>query len=142
MRRARMWLSQFLIQWIGNCCHFTGYFLTPSGCSLTTLHAITMRYVHRSSQSISLETGVSWEDLMQWHLRLNRGEQATYQTWYVSRRAARINLVRIFCLHGLLTAPGVRAVVSYGTPQAPDGRQRRQWAAELREAVGELRSTR
>ncbi len=41
-----------------------------------------------------------------------------------------------------LTTPGVRAVVSYGEPQAPDGRERRQWAAELRQAVGELRSMR
>ena len=39
-----------------------------------------------------------------------------------------------------LTTPGLRAVVTYGTPQAPEGRERRQWAAELREAVGALRT--
>ena len=39
-----------------------------------------------------------------------------------------------------LTTPGLRAVVTYGTPQAPEGRERRQWAAELREGVGALRT--
>jgi 1-acyl-sn-glycerol-3-phosphate acyltransferase len=38
-----------------------------------------------------------------------------------------------------LTTPGTRAVVSYGQPQPPEGRQRRQWAAELHAAVAELR---
>jgi len=39
-----------------------------------------------------------------------------------------------------LTTPGTRAVVSYGQPQSPEGRERRAWAAELRAAVDELRS--
>ncbi|MDR1968973.1 MAG: 1-acyl-sn-glycerol-3-phosphate acyltransferase [Burkholderiaceae bacterium] len=39
----------------------------------------------------------------------------------------------------LLTTPGTRAVVSYGRPQFPVGRQRRQWAAELHAAVAQLR---
>ena len=38
-----------------------------------------------------------------------------------------------------LTTPGTRAVVSYGTPQPPDGRERREWAAGLRESVAALR---
>ena len=38
-----------------------------------------------------------------------------------------------------LTTPGLRAVVSYGQPQWPDGRERREWAEALREAVGALR---
>jgi 1-acyl-sn-glycerol-3-phosphate acyltransferase len=40
----------------------------------------------------------------------------------------------------MLTTPGTRAVVSYGQPQSPAGRQRREWAAELHAAVAELRS--
>ena len=40
-----------------------------------------------------------------------------------------------------LTTPGLRAVVSYGEPQSPAGRERREWAAELREAVAALRTT-
>ena len=39
-----------------------------------------------------------------------------------------------------LTTPGIRAVVSYGTAQAPEGRERREWAADLRESVAALRS--
>ncbi|MFT3778024.1 MAG: lysophospholipid acyltransferase family protein [Ottowia sp.] len=38
-----------------------------------------------------------------------------------------------------LTTPGTRAVVSYGQPQPPEGRERRAWAAELRAAVAALR---
>ena len=38
-----------------------------------------------------------------------------------------------------LTTPGTRAVVSYGTPQLPEGRERRAWAADLRAAVMALR---
>ncbi len=41
-----------------------------------------------------------------------------------------------------LTTPGLRAVVSYGQPQSPEGRERRAWAAELRAAVAELRTAR
>ena len=38
-----------------------------------------------------------------------------------------------------LTTPGIRALVSYGQPQSPTGRERRQWADELRDAVAALR---
>lgn len=38
-----------------------------------------------------------------------------------------------------LTAPPITAVVHFGAPQTADGRDRRQWAAELREAVQSLR---
>lgn len=38
-----------------------------------------------------------------------------------------------------LTTPGTRAVVSYGEPQPPEGRERRAWAAELHAAVARLR---
>ena len=41
-----------------------------------------------------------------------------------------------------LTTPGLRAVVSYGQPQSPEGRERRAWAAELRAAVAQLRTAR
>jgi len=41
-----------------------------------------------------------------------------------------------------LTTPGVQAVVSFGAPQAPEGRERREWSAGLRAAVDELRSVR
>ena len=40
-----------------------------------------------------------------------------------------------------LTTPGLRAVVIYGEPQSPAGRERREWAAELRESVAALRTT-
>ena len=39
-----------------------------------------------------------------------------------------------------LTARGVTAVVRYGAPQAADHRGRREWSADLRQAVGELMS--
>lgn len=39
-----------------------------------------------------------------------------------------------------LTARGVTAVVRYGAPQAADDRGRREWSADLRQAVGELMS--
>ncbi len=38
-----------------------------------------------------------------------------------------------------LTTPGIRAVVSYGEPQHPHSRERREWAESLRQAVDELR---
>ena len=38
-----------------------------------------------------------------------------------------------------LTAPRLIAVVSFGEPQLAQGRGRREWAADLREAVGNLR---
>lgn len=38
-----------------------------------------------------------------------------------------------------LTAPSIMAVVHYGQPQTADGRDRRQWATELRQTVIELR---
>ena len=38
-----------------------------------------------------------------------------------------------------LTAPPITAVVSFGEPQSANGRDRRQWAADLREAVMSLR---
>jgi 1-acyl-sn-glycerol-3-phosphate acyltransferase len=38
-----------------------------------------------------------------------------------------------------LTAPPLAAVVTFGTPQHAQGRERRAWAAALREAVMELR---
>jgi 1-acyl-sn-glycerol-3-phosphate acyltransferase len=38
-----------------------------------------------------------------------------------------------------LCGPRVTAVVSYGTPQAAQGRDRRAWASDLRSAVDELR---
>lgn len=38
-----------------------------------------------------------------------------------------------------LTTPDVRAVVSYGAPQSPEARERREWAAELRQTVDALR---
>ena len=38
-----------------------------------------------------------------------------------------------------LTTPGTRAVVSYGQSQSPEGRERREWAEQLRAAVAELR---
>jgi len=41
-----------------------------------------------------------------------------------------------------LTTPGLRAVVTYGAPQSAEGRERREWAAALRDAVGALRSPR
>ncbi|MBK6868425.1 MAG: 1-acyl-sn-glycerol-3-phosphate acyltransferase [Burkholderiales bacterium] len=41
-----------------------------------------------------------------------------------------------------LTTPGVQAVVSFGVPQAPEGRERREWSAGLRAAVDELRAVR
>lgn len=39
-----------------------------------------------------------------------------------------------------LTGPPITAVVSFGEPQRPGGRERRHWANELREAVRALRS--
>ena len=39
-----------------------------------------------------------------------------------------------------LTTPGLRAVVSYGQAQSPEGRERRDWAEELRTQVGALRT--
>ena len=39
-----------------------------------------------------------------------------------------------------LTTPGLRAVVSYGQAQSPEGRERREWAAELRRQVDGLRN--
>jgi len=39
-----------------------------------------------------------------------------------------------------LTAPGLRAVLSYGQPQWPQGRQRRAWADDLRTQVQTLRA--
>ena len=38
-----------------------------------------------------------------------------------------------------LTTPGIRAVVSYGAAQPPDGCERREWAAALRDSVAGLR---
>ncbi|TFZ06464.1 1-acyl-sn-glycerol-3-phosphate acyltransferase [Ramlibacter henchirensis] len=38
-----------------------------------------------------------------------------------------------------LTGPAITAVVSFGEPQQAEGRERRAWAAELRNAVVELR---
>ncbi|AEG94519.1 lysophospholipid acyltransferase family protein [Ramlibacter tataouinensis] len=38
-----------------------------------------------------------------------------------------------------LTGPRITAVVSYGPPQRAQGRDRRAWAGDLREAVGALR---
>jgi 1-acyl-sn-glycerol-3-phosphate acyltransferase len=38
-----------------------------------------------------------------------------------------------------LTGPAITAVVSYGTPQTADGRDRRAWARDLRQAVQALR---
>lgn len=38
-----------------------------------------------------------------------------------------------------LTTPGIRAVVSYGAPQPAEGRERREWAAGLRDSVAALR---
>lgn len=40
-----------------------------------------------------------------------------------------------------LTTPGLRAVVSYGEPQRPEGRERREWAEQLRQSVAALRTT-
>lgn len=39
-----------------------------------------------------------------------------------------------------LTTPNLEAVVSFGTPQTADGRDRRTWAVDLRAAVVELRT--
>ena len=39
-----------------------------------------------------------------------------------------------------LTVSGTRAVVSYGEPQSSEGRDRRLWAADLRDAVAALRA--
>lgn len=39
-----------------------------------------------------------------------------------------------------LTTPGLRAVVSYGALQSPEGRERRAWAEELGAQVGALRT--
>ncbi|WP_028601729.1 lysophospholipid acyltransferase family protein [Ottowia thiooxydans] len=39
-----------------------------------------------------------------------------------------------------LTTPGIRAVVSFGEPQLPELRERREWAGELRQAVDALRT--
>jgi 1-acyl-sn-glycerol-3-phosphate acyltransferase len=39
-----------------------------------------------------------------------------------------------------LCADGVQAVVQFGTPQQADGRDRRAWAADLRQTIMELRS--
>jgi 1-acyl-sn-glycerol-3-phosphate acyltransferase len=38
-----------------------------------------------------------------------------------------------------LAGPPFVAVVRFGVPQEAQGRDRRQWAADLREAVGALR---
>lgn len=38
-----------------------------------------------------------------------------------------------------LTTPGLRAVVHYGQPQPAEGRERREWAESLRQAVAALR---
>jgi 1-acyl-sn-glycerol-3-phosphate acyltransferase len=40
-----------------------------------------------------------------------------------------------------LTAPGIVAVVRYGQPQQAQGRDRRAWAVDLREAVKGLRAS-
>lgn len=39
-----------------------------------------------------------------------------------------------------LTAPPITAVVSFGAPQTANGRERRQWASDLRESVAALRN--
>lgn len=39
-----------------------------------------------------------------------------------------------------LTAPAITAVVHFGAPQTADGRERRQWASDLRESVAALRN--
>lgn len=39
-----------------------------------------------------------------------------------------------------LSAPAIVAVVHFGAPEAPEGRDRRAWAASLRETVARLRS--
>jgi len=39
-----------------------------------------------------------------------------------------------------LSASGVRAEVAFGGAQRADGRDRRAWAADLREAIGALRN--
>jgi 1-acyl-sn-glycerol-3-phosphate acyltransferase len=39
-----------------------------------------------------------------------------------------------------LTAPPLRAVVTFGAPQACDGRDRRSWAADVRSVVACLRA--
>ncbi len=39
------------------------------------------------------------------------------------------------------TTPGITAVVTYGVPQHAGGRNRRAWAHDLREAIGNLRAS-
>ncbi len=39
-----------------------------------------------------------------------------------------------------LCADGVQAVVQFGTPQQAQGRDRRTWAADLRQTIVDLRS--
>ncbi len=41
-----------------------------------------------------------------------------------------------------LTTPGITAVVSFGPPQHAEGRDRRAWASDLREAINLLRTSR
>ena len=40
-----------------------------------------------------------------------------------------------------LSAQGVRADVVFGEPQTADGRERRAWAGDLREAIAVLRGS-
>lgn len=66
---------------------------------------------------------------------------------FVDTRSGQISLAPIYIgdqtLAGsvwrTLTTPGTRAVVSYGAPQSPQGRERREWAADLRTSVASLR---
>ena len=66
---------------------------------------------------------------------------------FVDARSGRISLAPIYIgdqtlvgsVWRTLTTPGIRAVVTYGARQPPDGRERREWAAALQTSVADLR---
>lgn len=66
---------------------------------------------------------------------------------YIDSASGQISLAPIYIgdqtllasIWRTLTAPGLRAVVRYGTPHTGEGRERRAWAAELHGQVSALR---
>ncbi|MDB5967247.1 MAG: 1-acyl-sn-glycerol-3-phosphate acyltransferase [Polaromonas sp.] len=100
----------------------------------TTGDGITLKPFHANLVQAAIEAGVAVQPVALRFLDAQTG-QMSLAPRYVDDDTLG------FSLWNTLTAPPLRAVVTFGLPQYAEGRARREWAHDLREEIEKLRRT-
>ena len=100
----------------------------------TTGDGVTLKHFHANLVEAAIEAGVPVQPVA-----LQFVDAATGQLSFAPRYVDDDTLMQ--SLWNTLTAPPLRAVVTYGAPQLAGGRNRREWAHSLRQDIDQLRTS-